>query len=310
MSYTIQKLTDIPDSSANRSELADFMEIQCLTNDEHLYSVTSCASVIGIAFDDELDDDQQERALSDYYAVLSDVEDRDKKSNGNYPFDTGEKTLSLKGTINPGVYEIYVFLLLATRMNMNTGKIQNGLDGTALFEKLCAVVLKSYFGDNAEYFVFGTGVKGGFEAKMNDMISRLKENLCIFKFPEGSSHSEKDGKVDIVLFIPFADSQKGIFTVFGQCKTGTNWRNHISSLNSANFMKKFLSGSFAFTPVNVFMVCESFFENWETYQVDSNGLLFDRSRIMEYIPNDIDASLLQDITNWNKAALEKLSKNK
>ena len=51
------------------------------------------------------------------------------------------------------------------------------------------------------------------------------------------------------------------------------------------------------------MVSESFFEDWENTARDTGGILFDRSRIMNYLPKQIDDSLLQDIQKWNKAVL-------
>ena len=53
------------------------------------------------------------------------------------------------------------------------------------------------------------------------------------------------------------------------------------------------------------MVCESFYENWETIFRDLDGLLFDRERIMEYVPDNIDDDLLMKINKWNNSVIER-----
>ena len=107
------------------------------------------------------------------------------------------------------------------------------------------------------------------------------------------------------MFIPFADSRKGQFIAFGQCKTGTNWRSAVSQLDPKVFCDSFCYPSPGFTPIAVFMVAEAFTDNWEYLLRSTNGLLFDRTRIMQYLPYEIEKDLLAQIRKWNAAVMGK-----
>ena len=51
---------------------------------------------------------------------------------------------------------------------MKRNRVHGGVDGTLLFERLCANVAKNYFGGNGQSFVFGTAKPGNFETKVRD----------------------------------------------------------------------------------------------------------------------------------------------
>lgn len=303
------RLRQIPSERSTLSELADYMEVQCLISDEKIYSTTSGNSTMGVIYDnydeDEYDNNDFEDDDFNFREALSEIEERNTKSNNNYPFISYDNVIKLKEDVNALTLDIYTFLLLATRENMNANKVANGLDGTALFEKLCAEVLHSYFGEKSEAFVFGTG--GGnqsFQAKVEDFLNRLKEGL-MFRRPDGDRGNQKDGKIDVVAFIPFADTNKGQFVAFGQCKTGTNWKGIATQLNPKSFCDSYITPAIGFTPIVVYMVSESFFEDWENTARNTGGILFDRSRIMNYLPAEISVELLNDIRSWNAGVLEK-----
>ena len=64
------------------------------------------------------------------------------------------------GLLDPAVY---IYLLLATRMNMKLERQQGGEDATALFEQLCCEVAVRFLGgpgDQVGAMVFGTGRLG------------------------------------------------------------------------------------------------------------------------------------------------------
>lgn len=303
MSYTLGQL---PSSRSTLAEKADFMEYQCFISDENRYSAISGETAMGISYDEQDINSDDNYGFED---ALSEIEDRWIYSGEKYPFETLTDSLKIRDDINSNILDIYKFLLLATRENMRNGRIADGIDGTALFEKLCAIVLKNYFGGNCVSFVFGTGQDNdvSFRIKAQDFFDKLNEGKLEFRVPDGDNNQQKDGKLDIVVFIPFADDKKGQFIAFGQCKTGTTWRSAISQLNPEVFCKTYCSPTPGFTPICVFMVAESFTENWELYQRSSNGILFDRSRIMNYLPDQIDAELLSNIKQWNMSVIERIA---
>lgn len=307
MGYKIQNKNTIPIGIPSKPEIVDFMEFQSVVSADKRYSLTSLLTTLGIGTDDALDEDANLQQTSSMEEAFSEIDDRKKKSHNKYPFYSTGSAIVLDESVSDCIRDVYVFLLLSTRVNMNQYKIQKGIDGTELFEYLCSEVLKNYFGAHSKSFVFGTGAGNDFKDKVNNMILQLDERNCKFNYPDGSFQKEKDGKVDVVAFIPFADKNEGKFIAFGQCKTGTSWRDSVVQLNPGNFLRKFTSNLFPFTPIAVFMVSESFYDNWRVMQIDSNGFLFDRSRIMEYLPDTISSELLENIRTWNKEVLSKLT---
>lgn len=307
------KIPNLPTLKATEQEIVDFLEFKCLTSIGKSYSVTEVLSDMGISGEDDEYDGMADDCRSD--SLMEQVSHRQRDMNGRYPFLIGNNAIScdveMQSTM---VYDVYLFLLLATRLDMSGGgRIRRDIDGTKLFERLCALVLGNYFGHVENSFVFGTGREDGmtFEGKMNDFIARVQEFTVEFQWPPHSSKQQKDAKVDIVTCIPFMDRNGGNFIALGQCKTGTSWPTYVSTLAVESFCC-YLSRELPVKPLVVFMVAESFLENWEQYQAECHGLFFNRERIMQYLPLrevfiEADSSLLNDIQDWNKEVLSSIS---
>lgn len=300
MSY---KLGELPSPKASNSEIADYLEVQCLKNGA--FSIEDYANVLGIIGPDE--DDYPDSILDEVHSSLSDVlgviDTRDIYSKGHYPFVADQYGISIKQDIGSYWVRMYRFLLFCTRHSMGDKRIVNGLDGAALFERLCAKVMSNYFGNHSKAFVFGTGSteKNGFEDKVKSLLCSISEKGYEFRWPDDDSHSEKDDKIDIVTCIPFPDDRKGSFMAFGQCKTGTSWNTLIGQLMPEAFSEDFITPPFVLTPIPFYMVSESFFENWTHTARRARGLIFDRSRIMSYIPEGLDVDderLYSEINIW------------
>lgn len=318
MAYTSSHYTDSPTSWNNQCEVMDYLEIRCITDGKGEYSTMSAFKAATIIDDEE--SDSFEDALIDYddriYDLISEtvnyeLDYRHEKSGGKYPFSTDGDSITLNDDVVTYVRDVYIFLLLCTRLRMGgegCNRVHNGFDGTQLFEQLCAKVLQNYFGEHSLSFVFGTGADDdnqSFKAKLKELLKHIGEkNNCI---ATDINNKQKDGGVDVVLYIPFADGREGKLIAFAQCKTGHGWREKVSANNSQVFMRKFLGQSPTFTPVNVFMVAESFNDRWRDYQLNSNGVLFDRSRIMEFLPDMTTAEnrdLYEKIIQWKDAAIK------
>ena len=150
--------------------------------------------------------------------------------------------------------------------------------------------------------MFGTAVSGTFRNKIDKLIENLHLDFQ-FKSPFGSTGRQKDGKLDIVAWIPFADRKDGQLIAFGQCKTGDNWENKLTELDPISFFKSYCTGSPYADVIRLFFVAESFgIYKWEE-RCNSGGILFDRTRIMEYLPSQIDSELLERIKKWNVEVL-------
>lgn len=300
----------VPDGDPTISELADFIEIKAILSDESSYSITAVKTQLGIASDESIYADKnhvdaEEAKIDD---SITEIDERRISSIRKYPFQTSQFAISVDNHCDEIIKDVYTFLLFVTRVNMNTMKTQNGIDATKTFEQLCSAIMENYWGNSAKAFVIGTGSEtSDFETKINKAIKEIREPGISFRWPEGSLRMEKDGGTDVMVYIPFADNKKGRFIALGQCKTGTSWRNSVSQLNPKSFNEKYFSPPFTFTPVVLFLVSEAFYENWETYQRDSHGLLLDRCRLMQYLPESLSDGLLNNIREWNRCIIELLS---
>lgn len=212
--------------------------------------------------------------------ALGEIDRRRTACGIGYPFSTDYDVIKLTSTDTVSILS-YKYLLFATRLNMKTCKIIDGVDGTLLFEELSAIAVKDYLGLHSESMVFGTSTEGGFRGKILDLISRIKEGKD-YKTSYKSTNDEKDGGLDVVVWKSFADGEKGKFIGFGQCKTGTEWRNQVGALDPSDFCNTYFVDSPFCRPIKLFFVAESFRDNWEKI-CRRSGILFDRCRIMEHL---------------------------
>ena len=292
-----------PNSQDPAPIVADYIELQCLLTQTPVssYSLRSLFSMS----DDELDNDGVES--SDDLSVdaiedgIKECEQRASFCPARYPFKVSANSLEAQadGGVNR---EIYQFLLLSTRLNMNEQKVQAGHDATKLFEELCAGVAAEYFGQHSKSMVFGTAGAGGFQQKVENVIGKLNLTSS-YKVPMGSTGRQKDAAVDVVAWIPFADRKDSQMIAIGQCKTGTHWEGMLTATQPDVFFEAYFNGKPFADVARMFFVSESYgLDRWEERSRKA-GIMFDRTRIMEYVPANIDANLLSRITEWNNAAL-------
>lgn len=292
-----------PNSQDPAPIVADYIELQCLLTQTPVssYSLRSLFSMS----DDELDNDGVES--SDDLSVdaiedgIKECEQRASFCPARYPFKVSANSLEAQadGGVNR---EIYQFLLLSTRLNMKDQNMQAGHDATKLFEELCAGVAAEYFGQHSKSMVFGTAGAGGFQQKVENVIGKLNLTSS-YKIPMGSTGRQKDAAVDVVAWIPFADRKDSQMIAIGQCKTGTHWEGMLTATQPDVFFESYFNGKPFADVARMFFVSESYgLDRWEERSRKA-GIMFDRTRIMEYVPANIDANLLSRITEWNNAAL-------
>ena len=146
-----------PNSQDPASIVADFLELQCLLTNAPV-STYSLRSLFSIS-DDEIDNEGI--ASSDDFSIdaledgIKECEQRASFCPSKYPFNVSSNSLipQIHEDVNK---EIYQFLLLSTRLNMNTQSKQAGFDATDLFEELSSKVAAEYYGQHSKSMVFGT----------------------------------------------------------------------------------------------------------------------------------------------------------
>lgn len=304
MSYSIRNL---PSQNSSLGEIADFMEYECFKTADGVYSALEAAVAIGMVPPEDSDaDDIDDKTLLRCLDALQEVDIRQRRNQATYPFSADRTGITRLFAGDAVIQSIYQFLLLATRETMN-GQLRyiGNLDGTALFEQLCALVAKEFFGKNARGYLFGTsGDERSFPEKVTTFLARLSEKGYRFMSPGDHPNTDKDGGIDICVFIPFLnDDRKGQFIAMGQCKTGTSWKSSLGLTQPDTFSKIHIQPPFVFTPILLFMVSESIDRDFTRLCAKSGGILFDRSRIMQYLPSQLPEKLVRDIQAWNEGVM-------
>lgn len=304
----IFKLPDcIPNLQSNAQEWADYAEFLAIRNSSiSLISLCRDPKLV----DDEIEingiDDTSDNYLKKFDEITSEIQLRINHLGEKYPFILTNHGYSIELNDNVNLCsKIYKYLLLCTRVKMTgpTGanRIINGVDGALVFELLCGEVSKNFFGKNTELDVFGTSKATGssFTARLKNMINRLGEGRDANDYP-GSR--PQDDKVDLIIWKSSTDKNSSKFIGFGQCKTGTSWLNRLSDLDTDVFCKKWFHTTPIVTPLKMFFCAQYFPRNQWNYYARSAGLIFDRFRIIEFLPENIESSILDQIENWYMGA--------
>ena len=302
------KLPAPPSPRATACELADFFELLCW-----LRTSVSRQEVLGFlgevgdnlqpnneAFEGCADaDDVNEPVVDD---ALIEVDRRKSSCCSGYPFQVNDSgTVLYFSSANPlrGQDLVYLYLLVATRLNMNSHRDLGGIDGTLEMEKLSAYALQTYLGSSrGRSEVFGTSVGGSFRARVERLCEALKEPTKFHNIDgEEAGITAQDDKLDVVGWLPFGDASPGQLIVFAQAKTGTNWRDKCADLNPEAFQNKWLSKRFLVNPLRAFCVSEAVLRaTWNSTCCDG-GLLFDRCRIVE-CSVELPTALEENLRAW------------
>ena len=298
----------------NLAEIADFVELDCLKRRDFTVSHEDLVQIMLREHDVK---DETLRAFSN--EVFGELERRGThtgKTGTKYPFRIENRGALLRfSKAKSDDHWLYLFLLFATRLNMKSNRNHARLDGTVLFERLCAVVADRFWGGpsaEVEAHVFGTGretdglpdsdelpAKLKFGQRVDDLCKFLGEG-CGFKPKHSDRVTARDGKLDVVVVRRFADHRSGTLIGFGQCKTGTHWGNDVTKLQPVDFAQKWMTESPAASPVRMYFVSDRITQRWYEFSVDA-GILFDRCRILQY-SRKIPAPLIGKIAKWSKAA--------
>jgi hypothetical protein len=296
----------IPSVDSDVETLADYFEVKALCSDNHEVSIKDILKkflMVGDETDDSSITDQEDRINNKLEPVIGAIQRRIVNSRGNYPFtiEMQGNVIAFQGYTSFSSY-MYVYLLFATRLNMNVNKKFENIDGTKIFEEISALVAKSYFGQRCSSLVFGTAIAGGFEDKVNDMCTQLNEGVG-FVNHGGGEVTENDDTLDIVIWNHFEDRLANKLIGFGQCKTGTSYESSRKDLQPADFCKKWIKTQFNQDPIRLFFIADVIERKKFWKRTVDSGIMFDRIRIMDYLPNDFDDTLINSVCTWSKQAV-------
>ena len=300
--------------SENLTAVADFVEADCLKRDDRTISQEDLVRILGKEYDNK---DEWLRDFSgEVFSELGLRKSHSGSSGIQYPYQV-EKSGAMLRFLKDGTDQhwTYLFLLMATRLNMKSDRDHAGLDGTQLFEQLCAILADRFWGGpcaEVKSHVFGTG-RAGADLKDEDFLptnlkfgKRVNEICKLIGEGDGfrAKHTDRvtvrDGKLDIVVVRQFNEKRNGQLIGFGQCKTGTHWSIDLTKLRPSDFSAKWFHKTPAVLPVRMYFVTDRVTLRWYDHSVDG-GILFDRCRILEYC-KELPTALEKSIAKWAKAA--------
>lgn len=298
------KLPDLPSPQAECHELADFAEL--LAWDKGSVSAREIEAYLGRLSENDHSsgcDDNDDETADEIDEVMNEIERRAAACGGGYPF-----MLELEGTVlrhapknRDHRSHIYHYLLLSTRLNMTNDRVHADINGTDLLEEIAAEALRCYLGQQrARSIIFGTSVKGTFEDKVNRLCRELGEGGG-FRSLDKASTDANDDKLDTVSWVPFADKSRSQIVIFGQCKTGSNWRGTLTQLQPMGFIKRWMLEPYLHDPLRALCVAEAVNRShWNGICLYA-GILFDRCRIVDFCEKP-GPELLRKIKKWSTAA--------
>lgn len=234
--------------------------------------------------------------------------------------------------------DVYLFLLLATRMDMGKCRLNKGrLDGSQLFEYLCAASLKGFFGPRCLTKAVGAreivehdpdrqSRATSFHTRLTDLSEWLNEDTdevnCSVLDRANCDKLQKagDGGIDVVARLRFQDRPvRDAVYFFAQCKTGTSYtRQDAADLIPERFVVKFFTKWQIMLPSSIgriFMIADHPDEKPCDELKWCGCIVFDRCRVLEALTRSgIEAAdgisgkgkLLTDLREWNHCVLEEL----
>ncbi len=316
-----------PTSHAPREERGDYLELLALRDPLLGSSEQDYIEITQRDGEDESEDAQTYGGVSNDRTsenaaeeAISELEERGLEfghCNKYYPYSLKNDLLILKKKWGGQSYQfLYWFLLLTSRLDMRLEKKQARLDGTQLFEEICLHAAIRYLGGPDKIRVgsmlFGTArqtlnwentegcTRSAFAQNVSALCKSLGEGGDFKPKRVGARIRPKDAKVDVVVWRKFFDNHPGKLIAFGQCKTGRHWSDGLSELDPYSFSKKFITESFAVTPIKLFFTAARVSTDRYDHASDG-GVFFDRCRIIQHadkIPDD----LLKRCQSWTKAA--------
>lgn len=302
----VYKFPGKPSARAYVEELADYWEIKVIQNPKLPVSTRDIQSTLSIELDEinhEGTYSEGDEILSDLDSVMTEILRRIHSTKQKYPFRLNGSRLILDESCDEIVSTIYIYLLLCTRLNMRDYKKHNGIDGTLVFEKLCAVIGKNYWGENAESMILGTSISGNFEKKVTQCIDFIGEGNSFINRNNNDPTKNDDG-IDIVLVKQFSDQRPSNLIGFGQCKTGTDWQDSIKLSKIKNFTNNWFHSQPIIEPLPIAFITDTLYFQMNFVSDQREMLVFNRFRLMEYLPEEIGDDLYSQIRSWVDGALE------
>ena len=272
-------MLDLPDAE-DADRVADWIEL-LLTIDGESVSRSKLSSII-----------EQSAGSEPGEAFLSDVWRFLQRREGLYAV----KYFEVRGDVvhakepRPANLLEYQLCLLFSLYGANSEHGSN----PKLFERMSAEAICSYLGGSV--FVFGWPALPDVQTAISDRVRQVAE-LMNERFVEDPGTQYKDRGVDVIVWKNFVkptdDAHRpGRLIVLSQCAAGRGWRMKTSELPYKSWTQYI---HWATEPMMGFAVtCVIDDRVWHDVAREVDGIVFDRVRLLNSLPNGINDTGLRD----------------
>jgi len=174
-----------------------------------------------------------------------------------------------------------------------------------LFERMAAEAISHHIGGRV--FVFGWPVLADVETAIAARVRQVSDSLQE-RFVEAPAVRYKDRGVDVIAWKPFAEPdhtscRSGQLVVLSQCAAGHDWRKKTRELPMASWIQYI---HWATDPIAGFAVpCVIVDDLWHDVAREVEGLVFDRVRLVNHLPQGVqDANLQANLEAWLAEQIE------
>jgi len=272
---------ELPDPGSPQA-VADWIELE-LAADEPMLSKTTVSSVIESLTGSE----PGEAFLSDVWRNLE-----ERQSRYSRRFFLCDQDLVYRNEAAPPEY--FACLLFSLY-----GVSDEHRTDPKIFERIAASAIRSYV--QGKVFVFGWPVLPDVQA---DIAQRVRDVAIAAreKFVEAPAERYKDRGVDVIAWQPFDEHSSGEHrssqvVILAQCAAGANWRQKTGQLPHRSWTQYI---HWACDPLQGFAVPGVISSDlWHDISRESGGILFDRIRIVNLLPDGLqDEELIREIGEW------------
>jgi hypothetical protein len=305
-----------PAASEARGFHADWLELCALEAADRNSSIQDLVRAIrqtgtieALDEDDEPEDPQDrggERTQAVAEDAFAEIEDRHTSCGGDcgaYPFSVHSQYIELRPDPTKS---LYLFQLLLSRFGKDAGP--NGTDAARLFELVSLHAAAAYFGGTKSgvgAYHFGSprrATERSFCGALNEMCRQMGEGEGC-RMDRSNVRDQKDAKLDLIVWRPFHDNRPGKLMGFGQCATGRNWADKLTSLQPETFCEMWMLDTPATKPVRLFFVPFRVEQRRWMDVTRQGGIIFDRCRIAVQA-RGIDRNLMGECAHWTAHVLK------
>lgn len=280
-------MLELPDTK-NVSDIADWVELS-LSLGEDSFSKSKISSLIR---DEE---DASDEFTSNVWRTLKERLDL----YSNKFFEVNGDLVQRNDAITSGRLVYQTCLLFSLYGGSSPGEEGGAVPGgPKLFERMSAEAVSNYI--QGKVFVFGWPVLNDVEKDIGNRVKQVAQ-LMNERFVESPSEKYKDRGVDVIAwknFKPGDNSRSSQLVMLAQCATGRNWGIKTGQLPRLAWRKYIHWTS---PPCEGFIVpCVVEERSWQNTADDAHGgIIFDRVRLVNLLPNDVEEVLLKnELEEW------------